>query len=275
MNPFRTVFAVLLLSTFAGGGVAADLETYATGLNNPRGLKFGPDRDLYVAEGGTTVGSASTVGLCDQVPFPVGPYTGGFTSRISRIDALRVRHTVIDGLPSSRTGPILGNLVSGVADIAFLNGVLYGIEAGAGCSHGLSGTSNTIFRVNANGTATTVANLSAFQQPIRWPIARLMISSRMAPGTALWNCAGTSTPSSPITASWTKSARPERSTGSLISQLARDTSCRRLSPITAISMSGIWTCFPCSWKLQGFQDYPNRPDQDRSHWLDDGTRHRL
>jgi len=130
MNPFKTVFAVLLLSTFAGGGVAADLETYATGLNNPRGLKFGPDRDLYVAEGGTTVGSASTVGLCDQVPFPVGPYTGGFTSRISRIDALRVRHTVIDGLPSSRTGPILGNLVSGVADIAFLNGVLYGIEAG-------------------------------------------------------------------------------------------------------------------------------------------------
>jgi hypothetical protein len=164
MNAFKTVFAVLLLSTFAGGGVAADLETYATGLNNPRGLKFGPDRDLYVAEGGTTVGSASTVGLCDQVPFPVGPYTGGFTSRISRIDALRVRHTVIDGLPSSRTGPILGNLVSGVADIAFLNGVLYGIEAGAGCSHGLSGTSNTIFRVNANGTATTVANLSAFQQ---------------------------------------------------------------------------------------------------------------
>ena len=64
MNPFKTVFAVLLLSTFAGEGVATDLETYATGLNNPRGLKFGPDGDLYVAEGGTTVGSASTVGLC-------------------------------------------------------------------------------------------------------------------------------------------------------------------------------------------------------------------
>jgi hypothetical protein len=166
MNPFKTVFAVLFLSAFVGGGAAADLETYATGLNNPRGLKFGPDGDLYVAEGGTTDGTASTANppICDQVPFPVGPYTGGFTSRISRIDALRVRHTVIDGLPSSRTGPALGNLVSGVADVAFLNGVLYGIEAGAGCSHGLAGTSNTIFRVNANGTVTTIANLSAFQQ---------------------------------------------------------------------------------------------------------------
>jgi hypothetical protein len=167
MNLLKTAFAVLLLClVFAGGGVAADFETYATGLNNPRGLKFGPDGDLYVAEGGTTDGSESTADLkiCDQVPFPVGPYTGGFTSRISRIDANRVRHTVIDGLPSSRTGPVLGNLVSGVADIAFVDGVLYAIEAGAGCSHGLNGTSNTVFRVNANGTPTTVANLSAFQK---------------------------------------------------------------------------------------------------------------
>jgi hypothetical protein len=27
-------------------------QVYATGLNNPRGLKFGPDNQLYVAEGG-------------------------------------------------------------------------------------------------------------------------------------------------------------------------------------------------------------------------------
>jgi sugar lactone lactonase YvrE len=52
--------------------------------------------------------------------------------------------------------------VSGVADIQFIGGTLYGMEAGAGCSHGLAGTNNTIFRVNANGTITIVANLSAF-----------------------------------------------------------------------------------------------------------------
>src|SRR6266478_4717110 len=122
-----------------GGGIEAraqgpspNVHHFAGGLNNPRGLKFGPDGNLYVAEGGTG-GSATTVALCTQVPFPVGPYSGGFTSRISRIDGLGNRHTVVDGLPSSQTGPALGSLVSGVADIAFLNGALYGLEAGAGC----------------------------------------------------------------------------------------------------------------------------------------------
>ena len=57
----------------------------------------------------------------------------------------------------------LGSLVSGVAALALLDGSLYGIEAGAGCSHGLLGTVNTVFRVNGNGTTTPIANLSAFQ----------------------------------------------------------------------------------------------------------------
>jgi hypothetical protein len=58
----------------------------------------------------------------------------------------------------------LGNLVSGVAALAFLDGQLYGVEAGAGCSHGLLGTAPTGFRVNPDGSTTSIANLSAFQQ---------------------------------------------------------------------------------------------------------------
>src|SRR5262245_14831779 len=95
----------------------ATITVFATGLNNPRGLKFGPDGNLYIAEGGLG-GTNSTVGSCEQVPFPIGPYTGSPTgSRISKIDPNGVRTTVVDNLPSSQTNPVSGGLVSGVADI--------------------------------------------------------------------------------------------------------------------------------------------------------------
>ena len=79
-------------------------------------------------------------------------------SRISKIDPKGVRTTVADGLPSSQTSPASGSLVSGVADVAFVGGRLYALEAGAGGSHGLLGTDNTILRVNRDGTTTQVAD---------------------------------------------------------------------------------------------------------------------
>lgn len=104
-----------------------------------------------MAEGGVG-GSHSTVGECEQVPSPVGPYTGSDTgSRISAINRQGERFTVVDDLPSSQTSAALGGFVSGVADIAFLGHKLYALLAGAGCSHGVPDIPNGILEVGWDG----------------------------------------------------------------------------------------------------------------------------
>src|SRR5690242_17977849 len=60
--------------------LSPNATVFVGGLDAPRGLTFGPDGNLYVAEAGPATNTLSTVGQCTQVP-TVGPYTGGFNSR--------------------------------------------------------------------------------------------------------------------------------------------------------------------------------------------------
>jgi hypothetical protein len=145
----------------------AGTSVFASGLNNPRGLTFGPGGNLYVAEGGLG-GADSTVGLCTQASGAGGPYTGSTNNkvlggRISKVTPGGVVSTVVDALPSSQTSAAIGSLVSGVSSVAFINHKLYGLLAGAGCSHGVKDVPNGVISVGAGGTWSLLANLSAFQ----------------------------------------------------------------------------------------------------------------
>jgi hypothetical protein len=161
-NPLSNETRVAMLKSKPAMEASASVKVFASGLNNPRGLKFGPDGNLYVAEGGTG-GSMSTAGTCTQVVFPVGPYLGSPTGgRISKIDASGTRTTVTDQLPSSQANEIIGGDVEGVADVAFVGNTLYALLAGAGCSHGVAGIPNGIVRVEPNGSWTMIADLSAY-----------------------------------------------------------------------------------------------------------------
>ena len=53
------------------------VRVIATGFNDPRGLKFGPDGLLYVAEAG--IGGANPSTCTPMVVPPVGPYIGDGT----------------------------------------------------------------------------------------------------------------------------------------------------------------------------------------------------
>ena len=141
----------------------ATIKVIASGLNNPRGLNFGPDGALYVAEAGS--GGAGT---CAEGPEGLRCY--GTSGAITRID-LRggaVTH-VATGLPSLAGAD--GSFAIGVHDISFQgrgNGFFTigfsGDPAARTTDFGPAGTSLArLARMNASGAWDLQQDLGAYE----------------------------------------------------------------------------------------------------------------
>ena len=145
----------------------ARMDVFATGFDNPRGLAFQPNtRRLYVAEAGLG-GTTTTEGLCEQAFPPLGPITGGNTGRISVVNRMGERTTLIEGLPS---GVTQGFNILGPTDIEFIGDRMYALIA-AGCSKGHVDFPNAVMK-RVGPYLEHTADLSAYNldNPQNFPI---------------------------------------------------------------------------------------------------------
>jgi glucose/arabinose dehydrogenase len=106
----------------------------AAGLTNPRGFTFAPDGTLVVTLAGREGPHAEVVRIEDGCPV-----------------------VLAEGLPSYR---IVFGALTGVADVAYLNGQLYTLLSGGDTDRGE--TPNGLYRLDGAGGAELVADISAF-----------------------------------------------------------------------------------------------------------------
>jgi hypothetical protein len=132
------VVLIGLLVAASGSALAEPVQAtvVATGLINPRGITFGPDGMLYVAEAGA--GGHETVGEGRRA------YSIGRTARVARVGADGSLETVIGELPS-----LSGQFDElGASDVTFLDGLLYVLTAAGGQDVGNTAWDNVVLRVD-------------------------------------------------------------------------------------------------------------------------------
>lgn len=151
------LITLVLISGLAGGGATAQdaaepLTVAAGGLINPRGFAWDASGAMVVAEAGT--GGETT---SDEVPPPTGPYRGGPTARVSRIEG-GCPVIVAEGLPSAVSA---GGETLGAADVALVGDRLIALVAGGGTAHGNPDQPAGLYHLT-DGGATLLADVGSW-----------------------------------------------------------------------------------------------------------------
>ncbi len=128
----------------------------ATGLVNPRGIAWDANGAMYVAQAGTGGTSPAT----EEWPTGdiVGPWSGGMTASVARIDG-GCPVAIASNLPSSVDST---EAVLGAEEIAFLGEDMYVGVDGGGAAHGNPDSPSGIYRLGTDDAAELVADLSAW-----------------------------------------------------------------------------------------------------------------
>src|SRR3954452_10919963 len=156
-----TLLAILLFSPLFGsvshalGLSAAELPRtiVATGLLNPRGLAFGPDGSLYVAEAGAAGHEHIKVTKGDS------QYHVGKTGRVSRLAPDGTLSGVGDGLSSALSAH---DDDIGPTGITVLDGQIYVLTAAGGTPWGDPSYDNAVFELGTAGSAPPVFDYQGY-----------------------------------------------------------------------------------------------------------------
>jgi hypothetical protein len=155
------VAATVLSLGSSGTRAQSSVEVMASGLNNPRDLRFGPDGLLYVIEAGAGGGS----NLC--LPSPSGAACYGPTGSVTRITGPGAHQRVLSGLPS--LAPAGGHNAIGPVDFDFgfeRGWIVVGLGANPAARDAFAAAGvrlGTLIRVTYAGQWDYVADIAAHE----------------------------------------------------------------------------------------------------------------